>query len=102
VNGSKFIGLGVAAVVLAVLVLLPALVVVAFYVFANVYALITGSDFSSGTMNVAVFLAGLAVTVALFVTLMAVAVGFIGRSLSPKRADRDEDLETSFVELGEV
>ncbi len=101
-NGSKLIGLGVAAVVLAVLVLLPVLVVVAFYLFANVYALITGSDFSSGRMNVPVFLTGLAVTVALFVTLMAVAVGFIGRSLSPKRADRDEDLEASFVELGEV
>ena len=56
-NGSKFIGLGVAAVVLAVLVLLPALAVVDRSTsFANVYALIIGSDFSSDTMSVAVFL----------------------------------------------
>jgi len=89
-TGSRFIGLGVAVAVLAVLVLLPALAVVGFYTFANVYALITGFDFSSDTMNVAVFLTGLVLTVAAIIVAMAVAAGLIGRSLSPKRRHEDD------------
>jgi uncharacterized membrane protein YjgN (DUF898 family) len=84
VDGDKPIGLAIGAIVLGVLVLLPALVVATFYVFANVYALITGSDFASATMNVGVFMTGLVVTVALFLLLMAGAVSFVGRALSPK------------------
>jgi hypothetical protein len=84
VGGDKPIGLGIGIVVLAVLVLLPALVVPTFYVFANVYALITGGDFASDTVNVGVLLTGLVVTVALFLLLMAGGVAFIGRALSPK------------------
>jgi hypothetical protein len=90
VNESRFIGLGVAAVILVLLVLLPALAVVGFYTFANVYALITGSDFASGTLNPAVFFTGLVVTVAGVVVVIAVAAGLIGRGLSPKRKN-DED-----------
>jgi hypothetical protein len=91
VNGSRFLGLGVAAVILVLLVLLPALAIVGFYTFANIYALITGSDFSSGTLNPAVFFTGLVVTVAGIVVAMAVAVGLIGRSLSPKRKGDEDD-----------
>ena len=53
-GGDKPIGLAIGMAVLAILVLLPALIVPTYYLFANVYALITGSDFSSNTMNVAV------------------------------------------------
>lgn len=74
-----------AAALAAGVVLLPALVVVAFYAFANVQALVTGPDLSSDTLNVPVFLTGLAVTVAALLVLIAVGVGLIGRSLSPKR-----------------
>ncbi len=87
---SRFIGLGIAVAIVVLLVLLPALAVVGFYTFANVYALITGSDFSSDTMNVPVFLTGLVVTVAAMVMLTAAVVSLIGRSLSPKRR-KDED-----------
>ena len=83
-GGGKPIGLAIGMVTVAVLVLLPALIVPTYYLFANVYALITGSDFSSDTMNVAVFLTGLVMTVALFLLLMAGAVALIGRALSPK------------------
>ena len=84
-GGDKPIGLAIGLVVLGVLVLLPALVVPTFYVFANVYAIVTGSDFASSTMNVGVFLTGLVATVALFLLLMAGAVSFVGRALSPKK-----------------
>lgn len=86
-GGDKPIGLVVGLAVTAVLILLPALVVVIYYLFANVYALITGADFASGTMNVGVFLVGLVMTVALLVVVMSVGAVLIGRSLSPKRRD---------------
>lgn len=66
-------------------VLLPALIVTAFYAFANVQALLTGPDLSAATLNVPVFLSGLAVTVAALLVALAAGVGLIGRSLSPKR-----------------
>ncbi len=83
-GGDKPIGFAIGVFVLAVLVLLPALIVPTYYLFANVYALIIGSDFSSDTMSVAVFLTGLVMTVTLFLLLMAGAVALIGRALSPK------------------
>lgn len=86
-GGGRPTGLVIGLAVTAVLVLLPALVVPVYYLFANVYALITGADFASDTMNVAVFLIGLVLTVALVLVLMAGAVALIGRSLSPKNRD---------------
>jgi TRAP-type mannitol/chloroaromatic compound transport system permease small subunit len=83
-GGDKPIGLAIGVVATTILVLLPAMIVPIYYLFANVYALITGSDFSSDTMNVAVFLIGLVMTVALFLLLMAGAVALVGRALSPK------------------
>lgn len=86
-GGDKPVGLVVAAVVTATLVLLPALTVPVFYLFANVYALITGTDFASGTLNVAVFLMGLVLTIVLILLAMAGAVALLGRPLSPKNRD---------------
>jgi TRAP-type mannitol/chloroaromatic compound transport system permease small subunit len=90
VGGDRPTGLLIGGIVAAVLVLLPALIVPTFYLFANVYGLITGGDFSSDTMNVAVFLTGLVICVALFLLLMAGAVAFVGRALSPKRPDAEQ------------
>jgi hypothetical protein len=87
VGGGKPIGLVVGLVVAAAFILLPALIVPLFYLFANVYALVVGSGFSSETMNVAVFLTGLVMTVTLLLLLVSGAVALIGRGLSPK--DRD-------------
>jgi hypothetical protein len=86
-GGDRPLGLLLGLVVTAALVLLPALIVPAFYLFANVYAVITGADFASDTSNVAVFLIGLVLTIALVVLAMAGAVAFIGRALSPKNRD---------------
>ena len=83
-GGDRPIGLAIGIAVTTILVLLPALIVPIFYLFANVYALITGSDFSSDTMNVAVFQTGLVMTVALLLLLAASAVALIGRTLAPK------------------
>ena len=86
-GGDKPAGLIVAAVAVATFVALPALVVPTFYLLANVYAIITGSDFASDTTNVGVFLTLVVFTVAVFVVAMAVVMGLVGRSLSPKRRD---------------
>jgi Na+/H+ antiporter NhaC len=87
VGGGKPIGLVVGLAVAAALVLLPALIVPLFYLFANVYALIVGSDFSSETTKVAVFLIGLVMAVTLLLLLLSGAVALIGRGLSPKNRD---------------
>lgn len=84
-GGDKPLGLVIGLVVTAVLVALPAVIVPAFYLFANAYALITGGDFSSDTMNVGVFLTGLVITVAVVLLVGAGVVVLIGRALSPKR-----------------
>ena len=84
-GGDKPIGLVIGAIVVSVLLVLPMMIVAGFYLFASVYAIIAGSDFGSGTINVGAFLTGLVMTVALGVLVMAAAVSLIGRSLSPKR-----------------
>jgi hypothetical protein len=87
VEGDKPIGLVIGAVVLGAMVALPAFIVPAFYLFANVYALIAGSDFGSETINVGAFVTGLVLSVATFLLLLAGAVSFIGRALSPKHRE---------------
>jgi hypothetical protein len=84
-GGDKPIGLVIAGIAVAALVLLPALLVPVFYVFANILAIVTGSDLSSDTLGVAMLLTGLAVLVATILVAMAVVMNLIGRSLSPKR-----------------
>jgi hypothetical protein len=85
-------------VVVALVLLMPALIVVLFYAFANVHAVVTGSDLSSDTMNVGAFFAGLALTVTTVVVLMAVVVGLVGRSLSPKRRREGEPFALAEVD----
>jgi membrane protein implicated in regulation of membrane protease activity len=96
---SKMIGLVVGLIGLATFAALPFLIPALFYAFANVYAIITGTDFSSDTINVGVLFTGLVVTVAIFVVAMAVAVNLVGRSLSPKRRDPWEDDRDSAWEI---
>ena len=84
--GSRFVGLGIGLVVLVVLVMLPFLIPVAFYVVVNVYALIKGTTFSSDTANTSVVLTLLVFSVALFPVGLAVAIAFFGRALSPRRS----------------
>ena len=86
-GGGKPIGLVIGSAVAAAFILLPAAIVPLFYLFANVYALIVGTDFSSDTMNVAVFLTGVVMAVTLPVLLLSGAVALIGRGLSPKNRD---------------
>ena len=83
--GSRFVGLGIGLAALVVFVMLPFLIPVAFYVVANVYALIKGTTFSSGSANTGVVLTLLVFSVALFPVGLAVAVAYLGRALSPKR-----------------
>ncbi len=89
-RGSRLAGVGVAGALVAGLTLLPLLVLAGFYTFANVYALVVGARFSSDAANVGVLAAGLAVTVAGLLVLLALGLGLIGRSLSPRRRDRGD------------
>jgi hypothetical protein len=83
--GSRALGLGIGLVCVAVLVMLPFLIPLGFYVIANVYALVKGTAFSSATANDGVLMTLLVLSVAVFPIGLAVLVGLLGRALSPKR-----------------
>jgi hypothetical protein len=83
--GSRMVGVGIGLAAVAVFVMLPFLIPVTFYVVANVYALVKGTTFSSGTANDGVILTLLVFSVALFPVGLAVAIAYLGRVLSPKR-----------------
>jgi len=84
-GGDKPIGLAIGIVIVTLLVLLPALIPPLFYLFANVYALIAGSDFGSDTISVGVLLTGLVMTVTTLLVLAAGVAALVGRALSPRR-----------------
>jgi hypothetical protein len=83
--GSRLLAVGIGFVCVAVLVMLPFLVTITFYVVANVYALTKGTTFSAATTNDGVLLTLLVLSVAVFPVGLAVLVGLLGRALSPKR-----------------
>jgi hypothetical protein len=83
--GSRFVGVGIGLVVFAVLVMLPFLVPVTFYVLANIYAVVKGTTFSSQTANTGLVLTLLVFSVALWPIGLAVLIAYLGRVLSPKR-----------------
>ena len=83
--GSRIVGVGIGLAALAVFVMLPFLIPVTFYVLANVYALVKGTTFSSGTANTGVVLTLLVFSVVVFPVGLAVAIAYLGRALSPKR-----------------
>lgn len=83
--GSRLLGTGIGLISVAVLVMLPFLIPVAFYVVANVYALIKGTTFSAETVNQGVLLTLLVLSVAVFPIGLAIVIGLVGRALSPKR-----------------
>lgn len=98
-DGSRFVALGIAAALVAILVFLPFMIVVGFYSFANVQALITGSDLSAQTLSIPVFLIVLVGTVVLFIVLLFGVVSLVGRSFSPRRR---EERGEPFAELPEA
>jgi hypothetical protein len=83
--GSRLLGLGIGMACVAVLVMLPFLIPVTFYVIANVYALVKGTTFSGATVNDGVLLTLLVLSVAVFPVVLAVLVALLGRALSPRR-----------------
>ena len=83
--GSRLLGTGIGLISVAVLVMLPFLIPVAFYVVANVYALTKGTAFSAETVNQGVLLTLLVLSVAVFPIGLAIVIGLVGRALSPKR-----------------
>ena len=78
-------GVGIGLAAFAVFVMLPFLIPITFYVVANVYAATKGTTFSSDTVNTGVFLILLVFSVAVFSVGLAIAIGLLGRTLSPKR-----------------
>jgi hypothetical protein len=83
--GSRFVGVGIGLATFVVLVMLPFLIPVTFYVTVNVYALIKGTTFSAATSNDGLILTLLVFSVVLFPVGLAAGIAYLGRALSPKR-----------------
>ncbi len=83
--GSRFVGVGIGLATFVVLVMLPFLIPVTFYVAVNIYALIKGTTFSAATSNDGVILTLLVFSVVLFPVGLAAGIAYLGRALSPKR-----------------
>jgi hypothetical protein len=83
------IATGIGFAVFVYLLLLPLLLAVFLYAFFGIYAMTKGTAFGAGTINPAVWFAGLAVITALLVALLMGVVSLVGRSLHPPRRRRD-------------
>jgi hypothetical protein len=85
-------GSGVAGAIGATLlfgfVLLPALLVPLLFLFFTIMGMIKGTDFRASTLNLPVLFAGIALAVTTLIVLLLVAVGMIGRSLTPEKRSR--------------
>ena len=86
-EGSGAAG-GIAGALVAFFVFLPALLVVALYLFFTIVTMVHGTDLRATTVNVPMMVTGVAVVTAVLVTLVFVGVNLVGRSLTPsKRRD---------------
>jgi hypothetical protein len=80
------LGLGVSAVSLIYLVVLPAILVGLIYLFISVYAIVKISP--PGHPNPAVVLVGVVLLVGLLTVLLGVSIWLIGRVFDPPKARR--------------
>ena len=83
------IGLGIGLATIAFFALLPFVFAVGIYVLITVYAIVKGSAFEAGTVNVGALLAGIATLVALLVALLGAGIGLVGKGLARGRAKGD-------------
>lgn len=79
------LGVGIAIALVVMVLGLPWLLVPLWWLFANVVALATGSDFSSDTVSVPALLVGLVAIVTFLVLGMVLVLGLAGRGLSPRK-----------------
>jgi hypothetical protein len=86
-DGDRPLGGAIGGLVVTALAALPALVVVLFYLVANVSALVFGTDFDSGPNEPAVLIVALVGTVTFLLLVLAGGIALLGRGLSPKRRD---------------
>jgi ABC-type Fe3+ transport system permease subunit len=101
-GGRKGPAIGIAVLVVAAITLLPLMIAFGFYAFAQVQAIVTGSDLSSQTLNIPVFLTVLVGTVALLILVMCGAAALIGRSFTPRRRPRRDESLGEAEDLAEI
>lgn len=85
-SGGLGLGIGLANTVLYSL--LPALMAVGIWTLVSVYAVVKWIGSAPDDVNPVVIVVGVVMLVTLFVLLIAVAVGLVGRSMNPKRRDK--------------
>jgi len=86
-SGGLGLGIGIANALLYTL--LPMLLAIGIWTLVSVYAIVKWIGSAPDHANPVVIVVGVVLLVTLLVVLIAVAVGFVGRSLNPKRRKKD-------------
>jgi len=81
---------GIAGILVAGFLAIPALVVVLLFTFFTIMGMIKGTDFRAATLNLPILFTGIVIVTTTLVVLVLVGAGLIGRSLTPKRRSRRE------------
>lgn len=87
-SGSKGIGLAVGGILTAFFAFLPFVFVVLAYLFVSVYAIVKAASAGPDAADPVTIVVGFVLLATLLVLGLAGAIGFAGRSLTPKRPRR--------------
>lgn len=86
-SGGLGLGIGIANALLYTL--LPVLLAIGIWTLVSVYAIVKWIGSAPERPNPVVIVVGVVLLVTLLVVLIAVAVGFVGKSMNPKRRKKD-------------
>jgi hypothetical protein len=85
---GRGVAMAIATMLFLGFALLPAVLAPLVFLFFTVMGMTKGTDFRAATLNLPVLFAGIALIVAMLVTLLLAGAGWIGRSLTPARRSR--------------
>jgi hypothetical protein len=87
-TGYRFLGVGIGAGNALLYTVLPAMLFIAIWTLVSVYAIVKWAGSAPDEPNPIVLVVGVASLVVLFVVLIAVGVGLMGRAMNPKKRAR--------------
>ena len=86
--GYRFLGVGIGFATTALYTVLPVVVFVSIWIMVSIYAIVKWAGSAPDQPNPVVLVVGVASLVMLFVVLIAVGVGLLGRAMNPKKRAR--------------
>jgi hypothetical protein len=82
------LSIGIAALVVAFFVIMPALIAVTVYTFLTAYAIVKAVGSAPKPASALTVLVGVAIIVATFASLLGGAIALVGRTMNPRKRAR--------------